>query len=197
MSHPTKEKLISAVLELLESQSLETVTVDMVLKHSGVSKGSLYHHFEDFPVLLEESLVRSFTSSVDQTIATITPMLAGAKTKDDMLAILKKTTRATQHPQQRATRFQRARIIAMSERSDRIRQALSVEQSRLTSALTTLFIDTQNKGWMSQDFDPRTGAVLIQAYTLGKIVDDVTTDPIAPELWNSIIDRLIERVFCD
>ena len=155
MSHPTKEKLISAVLELLESQSLETVTVDMVLKHSGVSKGSLYHHFEDFPVLLEESLVRSFTSSVDQTIATITPMLAGAKTKDDMLAILKKTTRATQHPQQRATRFQRARIIAMSERSDRIRQALSVEQSRLTSALTTLFIDTQNKGWMSQDFDPR------------------------------------------
>ena len=197
MSHPTKEKLITAVLELLESRSLETITVDMVLKHSGVSKGSLYHHFEDFPILLEESLVSSFTASVDQTIATIAPLLAGAKTKDDMLAILKRATRATQHPQQRATRFQRARIIAMSERSDRIRQALSVEQSRLTSALAALFIDAQNKGWMGTNFDARTGAVLIQAYTLGKIVDDVTTDPIAPELWNSIIDRLIERVFCD
>ena len=53
-SHPTKEALIDAVLELLQSEHLVEVTSEEVLEKSGISKGSLYYHFEDFSDLLEQ-----------------------------------------------------------------------------------------------------------------------------------------------
>lgn len=44
------------------------------------------------------------------------------------------------------------------------------------------------------DFDPRAEAVLIQANTLGRIVDDITTEQVDPNSWDQLITRLIERV---
>ena len=49
--HPTKQTLIDTVLALMEKKSIEQISSDEVLEISNISKGSLYHHFEDFPEL--------------------------------------------------------------------------------------------------------------------------------------------------
>ncbi len=58
-SHPTKEELIQTVVVLLEGTTLNQITSEQVLAISGISRGSLYHHFEDFSELLELAQVRS------------------------------------------------------------------------------------------------------------------------------------------
>lgn len=193
--HPTRDKLLEAVVHLLETNLPQAITSEMVLKQSGISRGSMYHHFHDFAELLEIAMILSFAVNVDRSIAALTGVLLSATKKADIYSGMEKVTAATQGPGLRAVRFQRARLISFSEDNPRLSKSLAVEQQRLTDAITDLIREAQIRGWMNTAFDPHAAAVLIQAYTLGKIVDDISLTPMPEDAWNALIVRLIQKVF--
>ena len=193
--HPTRERLIEVTMSMLDGDHPDKIHVDEVLLVSGISKGSLYHHFNDFGDLIEEALVRRFTLFVDQSIAVITQLMNAATTKEEFVAGLKKVTRLTQDPARYANRFERARALGMAGNNDRFRNGLAQEQDRITAALEDLFRESQNRGWMVPDFDPRAAAVLIQAYTLGQVINDVATVQYDNDSWIALIARILDRVF--
>lgn len=192
-THPTKAKLLETVDSMLDEEGFDEVGVEHVLEVSGVSRGSLYHHFEDFSDLVEQALVERFSKAVDQGIWLISRLVFEADSSRALIAGLKEVTRVTQADAQRPFRFERARLLGLAERNDRLLARLRIEQDRLTTALADLFREVQEKGWLNSDFEPRAGAVLIQAYTLGKVVDDVTSDPVPLDDWNRLIDLILER----
>jgi AcrR family transcriptional regulator len=194
-THPTRDKLLASVVVLLQTHLPQAITSEMVLKHSGISRGSMYHHFKDFAELVEVALVQAFAANVDRSIAALTAILVSAQKKADIYTGMAQVTAATQGAELKPIRFQRARLIAFSEDNPRLAHALAVEQQRLTDAITDLVREAQMRGWMNKEFDPQAAAVLIQAYTLGKIVDDIALVPMSDAAWNSLINRLIERVF--
>ncbi len=51
--HPTKRLLVETVAGMLEAKKPSEILADGVLESSGVSKGSMYHHFEDLQELVE------------------------------------------------------------------------------------------------------------------------------------------------
>jgi hypothetical protein len=53
----------------------------------------------------------------------------------------------------------------------------------------------RNKGFYASDFDAHAGVVLVQAYTLGMIVDDFVDDKMDPQEWYKLIDIVVDRVF--
>lgn len=193
--HPTKAQLIRSTVEILESKLPNEIAVDEILEKSGISKGSLYHHFEDLTELIEAAQVHRYASWVDRSIEMIISLISASKSREDLLVGLKKVTRLTQDPQFISTRYARARAIASAEHSPRFRKALSQEQNRLTDALIDLIEEARNKGYYAKDFDARAGAVLVQAYTLGKMVDDFVEEPMDPEEWYKLIDKVVDRVF--
>lgn len=194
--HPTKAKLIDTVRRLMLSQSVESITVDRVLEESGVSRGSLYHHFDGFPGLIADVLGRDFSASVDRSIALLQQAIGQAQSREDLIARFDGVTRATQAPDRRAVRYDRARIIVHAESNPRLTAVLEAEQRRLTDALASVVADCQRRGWVNPALDTRAVAVLLQAYTLGKIVDDVSETPMDPEAWNTLIGLVIRNVFC-
>lgn len=193
--HPTKAKLIKTTAALLNTKLPNEIAVDEILEQSGISKGSLYHHFEDLSELLEAAQVQRYAIWVDRSIELLIELLASARTREELLVGLKKVTRLTQDPAHSSTRYSRARAIASVEHSPRFQRALAAEQARLTDALIDLIEEARNKGLYATDFDARAGAVLVQAYTLGKMVDDFVDQPMDPEAWYSLIDKLVEKVF--
>ena len=192
--HPTKEKLIEVTVEMLGSQ-FDEVSTEMILEASGVSSGSVYHHFEDIDDLIETAYVRRFSRFVDLSIGMIRGELAKASSREEMIDTMKAVTRATQPRDLAPIRFERARIVAMAERNERFRAKLEVEQDRLTDALAEIFAGLQANGWLRPEFDPRVGAVMIQAYTLGKVVDDVSSRPMDEVAWHALIDDLLVLIF--
>lgn len=192
--HPTKEKLILTVVQMLEERPNE-VGIEEILKTSGVSTGSMYHHFEDVDHLIETAYARRFSMFVDISNAMIAQALGEANSKEEMIQALFEVTQKTQAPELAPVRYERARIVAMAQHNERFRGALQVEQARLTEALTDLFRELQNQGWMNTNFDPKAAAVMIQAYTLGKVVDDFAAEPMDPDEWKKIIDLLLLNVF--
>jgi AcrR family transcriptional regulator len=193
-SHPTRERLIETMTELLE-ESPQDIKVDTLLARSGISIGSLYHHFDDLDHLVEIAYIRRFSATVELSVGVLAHIAATANSQKEVLEALGKVTRATQAQEIASTRFERARIVAMTENNERFATVMRSEQQRLSSAITDLIREAQERGWYSNDFDPAAAAVLIQAYTLGRVVDDVAEEPVDPDAWIALIDRLIERTF--
>ena len=190
--HPTKSRLIETTAELLDSKFPQEIAVDEILDKSGISKGSLYHHFEDLGELLEAAQIARYAIWVDRSIGLMTPLLSNAKSTSDMIESLRQATIFTQSKEYKATRFQRARTLANSETSPRFQKALGIEQDRLTSALEDLVAEAKNKGLFRKDLDTRIIAVFIQSYTLGKIVDDIVPNPVEQEKWDEFILNMLK-----
>lgn len=193
--HPTRLMLIDLAVAQLEDRLPEEVTVDAIVTASGLTKGAIYHHFSDFSELIEVALVVRFARYVDDSITALAAVATSAGSREEVLAGMAVVTAETQRPERKSIRFARAHVLTLASANARLGEALDVEQLRLTDALTDLIAGAQQRGWFNGDFDPRAAAVLIQAYTLGRIVDDITTRPVDPQAWERLIMRIIERVF--
>jgi AcrR family transcriptional regulator len=189
--HPTKATLIATIVKLLDERPLDEIRSDEVLEISGVSKGSLYHHFNDFSDLINTALVTRFAQEVDLNIERIALSLARATTREQLFQGLAQVTIATQKPESRTIRFERARVLALSERNPQLSRELGAEQDRLTDAVTDLVRESINKGFIRSDLNPRAIAVFIQAYSLGTVVDDVAGEHVNPEDYYKLIDTVL------
>ena len=192
-SHPTRDRLIETMVELLDGSDPEHITADQVLSASGVSKGSLYHHFEDFEDLLEAALIARFSVNVDVTIDTMSKILATVNSRDEMLEALRELNVYNQAQSRSSYRLERARAAGLTYSSPRFHEALGAEQERLTEAFMDLFKEAQNKGWMSTDIDARAAAVFVQAYTVGRVVDDIAPEKVDPDAWISLIMVVVDK----
>lgn len=189
--HPTKTLLIETAVTLMDNQLPHEIAVDEILEKSGISKGSLYHHFEDLAELLEAAQVARYADWVDRSIELIVTIISKAKSKEEVFQGVKKMTVLTQSSDFKNFRYERARTIGNSQGHERFQKLLAIEQERLTSGLTDIFREVIEKGWFDKNLNPHVAAVFIQSYTLGKIVDDVVTNPADQMAWNEFIDQMV------
>jgi AcrR family transcriptional regulator len=196
-THPTKDALLSTALELFETTPLSEITTDLVLDRSGISKGSLYHHFEDLGDLLEQAQVQRFSGYVDSSIEYLTQVLTESKDRAEMLEKLKGVTRYTQSHNLSPQRANRVQAISTSIDSSRMRKYLAAEQMRMTNAIADIFREAQERGWANPHLDPESVAIMIQAYTMGRILKDLVSespDAKQEENWVKMIDEFAEFV---
>lgn len=192
--HPTKRALVVTVLEFLKNTKPSDLTSEAVLAKSGISKGSLYHHFEDFDDLIETAEVIKYAAYVDQSIHLLTKVFQTAKNRDDMVTELKKVTRFTQSPDLMPQRMDRATAISLANSNPRMMKKMNIEQDRLNEAIIDIFREARERGWISKEIDIHAGAIFIQAYTLGIVINDVSGKKVEPEAWNELIDMFLEKI---
>ena len=189
-NHPTRESLIDTAVALLDGKCPDEITVEDILTVSGISTGSLYHHFGDLHNLVESAMIVRFSRGVDWSIDAIGNALRDSKDSRDFAARLHQITLDTQSPERSDIRAERIRAIAFATTSDRFRAALAPEQQRLTDGIAEVWQLCQERGLMTTNIDPRAGSLFIQAYTLGLILNEVSTDPVPFETWVALIDTV-------
>jgi AcrR family transcriptional regulator len=194
-THPTKSALVECAADLLDKYRFDEITVEMVLDRSSISKGSLYHHFEDIYHLLEAAMILRYARYVDTNIAALQSLLSTAKTGEDFYLGLSQLTAITQGEGMKRARQERALTIGRAITSPRMSALLQGEQQRLTDALVALINDAQGRKLCNAEINSHALAVLMQAWTLGKIVDDLSENPVNNDAYLDLVNRVIKEVF--
>jgi AcrR family transcriptional regulator len=189
-THPTKVHLTEAAATLIDEFGSQGFTVEQLLEKSNISKGSLYHHFEDFHDVIMQAQVLRFARYVEDDITALTNVLLAASSREDMFGRLDLISRATHDAARSGRRADRIEILAGARHSEKMKNALAPTQARLTGAIADLVREMKAKEFVSENLDPGAVAVFIQAYSLGLIVNDVSNEPIDLEEWHAMISRM-------
>ena len=193
--HPTAVALVQTVEKLLDETSISNIHSEKVLEISGISKGSLYHHFEDFQELIEISLLYRYSKWIDATIDAMAKLLYSARTKNELRLALFDITARTQRDSLRSVRIERARIFAEADRNPRLAARLTKESERITTSIEDLIREVISRGLFKDGLSPRAVAVFIQAYSTGYIINDFVENKLAEKEWVNLINSIIDQMF--
>ena len=188
--HPTKVRLTEVAAALIDEHGSQGFTVEQLLETSNISKGSLYHHFEDFHDVIMQAQVQRFARYVEEDIEALTRVLLAATSREDMFDRVDLISRATHDAARSVRRADRIEILAGARHSEKMKMALAPTQARLTVAIADLVREMKTKEFVNQDLDPTAVAVFIQAYSLGLIVNDVSSESIEMDKWHVMISRM-------
>ena len=189
-SRPTKVHLIDSAAMLIDEHGSRGFTVEQLLETSNISKGSLYHHFEDFHDVIMQAQVSRFARYVEEDIAALANVLLASKSREDLFGRLDQISRVTHDPARSVRRADRIEILAGARHSEKLKNALGPTQARLTGAIADIVRELKAKEFVNENLDPGAVAVFIQAYSLGLIVNDVSNEPIDLEEWHAMISRM-------
>lgn len=88
--------------------------------------------------------------------------------------------------------MQRLVALAATDRNDRYRLAMSREHKTLNQGYEELIESAQTRGWIDPKVDAAAVALFIQAYTFGRVLDDISMEPFDEERWNVLIEQLLD-----
>lgn len=194
VEHATHRALIDSGVELAKEFGMYGFTVEQLLTKSGISKGSLYHHFEDFVDLVECVQVRIFAEYVELDISAIQRALDAATDRDKFVNLISLITRTALQPQRSTSRIQRARIISATQGRERFATRIGHEQKLLNDQMKRVISVGQERGWIPPHFDAHALALFVQGYAFGLILNDVTEERVGAEEMAVVIDSVIANL---
>jgi len=192
--HATKRTLLDTVDTLFETTAWDDVTSEAVLKASGVSRGSMYHFFDDFDDLVEQVIARRYSRWIDESINGLQWVLDTANDATTFGSNLHTVSDIIHNLSSPALRAERTGVLLRATTSPRLHARIAAEQHRLTSALAAIVAGAQARGWINRSIDAYATAVFVQAYALGRILNDVDEVTVSNDDWNVVISQFIDRV---
>jgi AcrR family transcriptional regulator len=183
--HPTALALLEAAVELLETVPMETLTIAMVLERTGISHGSLYHHFDDFADLVEKAVVHRYTRSLKDSLVFVRTLLDSAD-REEFRRRVEAFLHVTVSSERRKNRLDRIEVLGALQGHPRLVGNIARAQQDITDEQAEIYREFQRRGWIRSDLDPFAMSAFVQAIVVGRIVDDVSERPIDDDAWRAV-----------
>lgn len=183
--HPTAIRLLESAVDLLETVSPEKLGLAAVLEHSGVSHGSLYHHFEDFHDLVEQAVVERYIRRLAEGTGPIRSLL-DARDGADMRARSEALFRQYIASDRARNRRDQIEALGSLRGQPRIAARMAEAQQALTEERSRIFAEVQKRGWIRPDLDPAALTAFLQGIVIGRVVDDIVDHHVDEDAWESV-----------
>ena len=194
VAHPTSIKIIAAASKLMKKKGIAEFHIDDLLAATGLTRGAVYHHFENVGDVIENTLLAIYTEGVDENINQVRQVLATATTFEEFRdGVVQSNRYFIQNKNLRLVRKLRAHAMAATVTSTRLSTAIALKQEDLTREYVSVIVDAQEHGWVRRDLDSAALAVFIQAYSFGIIVDDISQTQVDIDSLAHIIESFYEN----
>jgi len=194
-SRDTQERVLDVVVEQLEEGGEAAVRVDVVRDRSGVSIGSIYHHFGDRDGLIAAAQLRRLVRYAEAEIGALSEIVERAANVDEFRSAIRQLTLHASSSLRASQRWGRIGVLGSSIGRGTLAQEVRTVQTRLIDELQAHVAQGQARGFFRSDLDARAIALFIEAYSLGHIINDVDERPVAQHdreqvVW-AVIDALL------
>lgn len=183
--HATATLLLDTAVEFLATVSVDQVTTTMIVERSGVSYGSLYHHYEDISDLVEQAVVYVYTRRLKESVQAMRGLLDASDAADFRQRSEDLITRSIS-PEMRKNRLERVEAIGAMQGRPRLVARIAKAQQEITDEAGAVVKEYQERGWARADLDPVAVAAYLQVMTVGRVVDDIAERPIDRQVWNDV-----------
>ena len=181
------ERALAVVSEILEEGGEPALRLADVSRRSGVSIGSLYHHFESREGLIRAARERQFFQSLPNDAVEVADMLENVRTPRELAARLEDIVRMTQSPERAANRLRRVELIGAAASRPELLDSISSTQTMILDVGEALGEQCRARGWLREGIEPRTLALFVQAVTLGRVLGDLDKRQVDEEAWVTLL----------
>ena len=196
VSTDSRTQLIDATLRIILEQGIDAVRIEEIVAEVGVTKGSLYWHFEDREALIKAALAEHIRRLNAETIAAVADALVTSSGKDDYFARIAPHIADPFDKDQVRDRWGRLAILVETRNDPDLNAMMKDLQARNLSVFVELMTDAQAAGVLRKDLDPRAVAVALSAMNLGSnIVDVLGEHAPAPGAWWALMSFFIGALF--
>jgi len=192
----SRQGLIDAALDIIVANGIDALRIEDVCERVGVTKGSLYWHFQDRQGLIREALFEQLRRlSAEQMEALDEAIDSGAR-RDEYLARVAGTLANPFDTDEVEARWQRWEMLATTRRDPELREVMADLQRRHQRYLVSIMSKAQERGILRRDADPVAVAAAINALALGSNnLSFLAEDGPTPEAWNGLMLLLIDLLF--
>jgi len=193
-SRSTRDRVIDVVVELLADGCEPAVRIDVVRDRSGVSIGSLYHHFDDRDGLIIAGQVRRFARYAEAEIAALSDIVQQARDVEHFRDAVRALTLRTASELRVAERWARIAVLSSSLGRPSLQHEIRRIQTRLTDEFQAHVAQGQARGFFRSDLDPRAIAQFIEAYSLGLVLNDVDDRAVSEQDWEQVVWAVVDAL---
>ena len=180
----TVSMVIAEANRAIETGGESSVRIQEISAKTGVSIGSIYHHFGDRDGLIRATYVHNFAANIQEDIGRAKRFMDKmhstqeiAEHYDEMLEFL------VDHFKH-VPADKRANIIGNTTGRPLLRAALAEVQHGLTEQLTEVMQLLQDRGMLKPHLSARAAAVMVLGMLHGRIVAEIDTSPVSENDWN-------------
>jgi AcrR family transcriptional regulator len=191
----TRETIVEATIRLLDEHGEQGLRVADVTRMSGISVGSIYHHFGGRDGLIKAARARQFRASHPTYGDIVIDLANNSKSAREFVQGMRDLN-AFVHARERSDdRLQRVAFIGSSMSRPDLLKELQEQQTELISAGAELAQLLRDRGWLRADVSPRAVVILTLALELGGVVADMDAESSDNSAWVHVVQLATESLF--
>jgi AcrR family transcriptional regulator len=196
VNNDSRGQLIDVTLRVILEQGVDAVRIDDIVAEVGVTKGSLYWHFEDREALVKAALTEHIRRLSAETLTGVSEALDESSGQDDYLARVAPFIADPYDAEQVRDRWEKLAILVETRNHPELLEMMRDVQGRNIDLFVELMTQAQKAGVLRQDLDPRAVAAALNAMYLGSNVIDMLGDSApTPDAWWGLITFFIGTLF--
>lgn len=183
----TVSAVIESAIRAIESGGEASVRIDDILQETGISKGSLYHHFGGREGLIAAARVTQFSRFVSEDAQQVREALLKTKSVEEFITVTSSLVEIGSSAERERARLNRLSVISSSYGRPELRDALALQQHTHTETIAEAIRYGQANGWIRSDVDARALSVFVQGYNLARALLDLDTEPVSTNAWENVV----------
>ena len=193
-SRGTRDRVLEVALEQLERGGEAAVRIDEINDRSGVSIGSIYHHFGDRDGVIAAAQLRRFSRYAEVEIASLADVVREARDRGQFRRALLQLARGSHSALRTAERWGRIAVMASTVGREELREDVAHLQTRLTDGFQAHVAQGQARGFFRDDLDARAIAAFVEAWTVGLALNDLDERGVSESAWLAVVGVAIDAL---
>jgi AcrR family transcriptional regulator len=193
----TMERALAVVSAILDEGGEASLRLADISKRSGVSIGSLYHHFGSREGLIKAARERQFIQSLPHDADIVAELLATSTSAEEILEGFEALVRVTQSKDRAPNRLRRVELLGAAAARPELLETISATQTVVLDVGESLATMIQERGWLRKGVEPRSLALFVQAVTLGRVLGDLDQRGVDEDAWVTLLTYCLRAVFVE
>jgi len=180
----TIDLLIKATDRAMREGGESAVRIQELSDATGVSIGSIYHHFGDRDGLIRATHAHNFASVIAADIPRVKEFISRMSSTAEMAEHYEEMLNFVKSHFSVQSALERAAIVGNTAGRPKLQQELGEVQTQLTDGVTEVMVIAQERNMLKEHLNPRAAATVMLGILFGKAIAELDNNPVSEHDWS-------------